>query len=115
MYTPVKPLKYLYHTSNPYYRDKISKEGLIPKGKSPAWLSDTEINGKVIFAINSKSRVARWDSTYDDDIYKIDTSILDNKWFNDPNFNDGIHIITFEHIPLNAIELIYKGNGTIKI
>ena len=30
----VKPNRFLYHTSNPIFRDKISKEGLIPKGKS---------------------------------------------------------------------------------
>jgi hypothetical protein len=49
----VIPNKYVYHTSNPVFRDKISKEGLIPKGKSETWLSDTNIDGKVIFVVNS--------------------------------------------------------------
>ena len=48
----VTPNKCVYHTSNPLFRDKISKEGLIPKGKSESWLSDTKIDGKVIFAVN---------------------------------------------------------------
>ena len=53
-----------------------------------------------------------WDSTYDDDIYRINTTKLNNTWYNDPNFDeDGIHIITFESIPRNPIKLIYKGTG----
>lgn len=114
----VKPKKYIYHTSNPIFRDKISKEGLTPQGKSEAWLSDTKIDGEVIFAINNDSLEDVWDSGYDDDLYKIDTTNLKNKWYRDPNFVTGIYtsdesdaIITFEPIPLNSIELIYKGSG----
>lgn len=108
----VKPNKYVYHTSNPIFRDKIAEHGLIPKGKSESWLEDTKIEGKVIFAVNSNDRNYMWDSTYDDDIYRINTSKLNNTWYNDPNFDeDGIHIITFESIPRNAIKLIYKGTG----
>ena len=109
----VTPNKYVYHTSNPFFRDKISKEGLLPKGKSETWLSDTKIDGEVIFAVNSNKEKYVWDSTYDDDIYRIDTTKLNNKWYNDPNFNDGLHLITFDKIPLNAIKLIYKGSFTL--
>ena len=109
----VKPNKYVYHNSNPFYRDKISKEGLIPKGKSETWLSDTKIDGEVIFATNSDDENEWFDSTYDDDMYRIDTSRLKNKWYLDPNFgdNDNPYIITFEKIPLSAIKLIKKGTG----
>lgn len=106
--------KYVYHKSNPYFRDEISRIGLIPKGKSETWLSDTKINGKVIFATNSDNKNDWFDSTYNDDIYQIDTSKLNNEWFNDPNFgfkSDNKHVITFQPIPLNAIKLIYKGDG----
>ena len=106
----VIPNKYVYHTSNPVFRDKISKEGLIPKGKSESWLSDTKIDGKVIFVVNSNKDDYRFDSTYDDDIYRIDTTKLNNKWYNDPNFDDGLHLITFDKITLNSIKLIYKGS-----
>jgi len=107
----VEPNKYVYHTSNPLFRDKISKEGLIPKGKSEAWLSDTKIDGKVIFAVNSENPEDWWDSTYNDDIYRIDTTKFNNKWYVDPNFDlEDKRIITFERIPLNSIELIKKGN-----
>ena len=109
----VIPNKYVYHTSNPIFRDKISKEGLTPKGKSESWLSDTNIDGEVIFAVNSDNKQDWWDSTYDDDIYKIDTTNLNNKWYNDPNFDDNLHLITFDKIPLNAIKLIYKGSFTL--
>jgi hypothetical protein len=108
----VEPNKYLYHTSNPIFRDKITKEGLIPKGKSEAWLSDTKIDGEVIFAVNSDDKEDWFDSTYDDDIYKIDTSKLENKWYVDPNFDlEDKRIITFDKIPVSSIELIYKGTG----
>jgi hypothetical protein len=94
------------------FRDKIAKEGLMPKGKSEAWLSDTNIKGKVIFAVNSDNKNDWWYSTYDDDIYKIDTTKLKNQWYSDPNFDlKANRILTFEKIPLNAIKLIYKGTG----
>jgi hypothetical protein len=110
----VIPNKYVYHTSNPIFRDKISEEGLIPKGKSESWLSDTNIDGEVIFVVNSDNKDDWWDSTYDDDIYQIDTTKLKNKWYNDPNFDLGDkRIITFEKIPLNSIKLIYKGSFSL--
>jgi hypothetical protein len=106
----VKSNRYLYHTSNPIFRDKIYKEGLIPKGKSEAWLSDTKIDGEVIFAVNSDNKEDWFDTTYDDDIYRIDTTNLKNTWYVDPNFDlEDKRVITFERIPLSSIELIYKG------
>lgn len=107
------PNKYVYHTSNPIFREKISKDGLVVKGKSEAWLSDTNIDGEVIFAVNSDNKEDWWDSTYDDDIYRIDTTNLNNKWYVDPNFDlKDKRIITFENIPLNSIDLIYRGTGS---
>lgn len=111
---PIKPNKFVYHKSNPIFRENILKIGLIPKGKSEAWLSDTKIEGKVIFATNSENIEDWFDSIYDDDIYQINTIKLNNKWFVDPNFlrqNITKYIITFDKIPLNAIKLIYKGSG----
>ncbi len=107
----VAPNKFIYHTSNPIFRDKILKKGLIPKGESETWLSDTNIKGKVIFATNSDNKEDWFDSTYDDDIYKVDMESLKNKWYQDPNFKDNKYIITYESIPLKNIELIYKGTG----
>lgn len=106
------PNRFVYHTSNPIFRQQIKEVGLIPKGKSESWLSDTPTEGKVIFATNSDSKEDWFDSTYDDDIYKIDTSTLNNQWYLDPNFGteNNQHIITFEPIPLDVIKLIYKGS-----
>jgi len=111
---PVETNRYIYHTSNPYYRDQIAKQGLIPKGKSETWLSDTKIDGEVIFAVNSEDKKDWWDSTYDDDIYQIDTNNLKAKWYVDPNFIlDDRRIITFEPIPAKHLKLIYEGSITL--
>jgi len=112
--TLVTPNKYVYHKSNIKFREEILKIGLITKGKSETWLSDTEIDGDVIFATNSDNKKDWFDSTYDDDIYQIDTTKINNKWFLDPNFTwekSPKHIITFDNIPLSSIKLIYKGSG----
>ena len=110
---PVDVNKFVYHSSNPIFHETISKEGLLPKGKSETWLSDTPIEGEVIFATNSDNKTDWFDSTYDDDIYRIDTTNLINKWYLDPNFgaDDNHHIITFEPIPFSALTLIYEGTG----
>lgn len=110
---PITPNRYVYHTSNPIFREQIKNGGLIPKGKSETWLDNTPIEGEVIFATNSEDKKIWFDSTYDDDIYRIDTITLNNKWYLDPNFGmeDNPYIITFESIPTKAIKLIYKGTG----
>ncbi len=107
----VTPNRYVYHKSVPIFRDKISQLGLIPQ-RGDQWLTTTPIRGKAIFATNSDDPKQWFDSTYDDDVWKIDTSKLDNKWFSDPNFkeSDGF-ILTFDNIPPRAIELIYGGTG----
>lgn len=110
-FIPVKPNRFLYHTSNPIFRDEINKTGLIPKGRSEAWLTTTPIKGEVIFATNSDNEDDWFDSTYDDDIYKIDTSKINNKWYRDPNFRGDTYVLTFNPISRNAIELIYRGTG----
>jgi hypothetical protein len=111
---PVETNRFVYHKSNPIFRNQINDEGLITKGKSETWLSDTPIEGEVIFATNSDDEQDWFDSTYDDDIYQIDTTKIDNIWYNDPNFgweDNNKYIITFNNIPKNAIKLIYQGTG----
>lgn len=109
--TPVITNRFVYHNSNPFFRDQIKEMGLIVKGKSETWLSDTPIEGDVIFATNSDEKSDWFDSTYDDDIYQIDTTKISNDWYEDPNFSGSKHIITFNNIPKKAIKLIYKGTG----
>ena len=106
------PGRYVFHTSNPIFRDSISREGLVPKGKSEAWLSNTKIAGKAIFAVDSERQEAAWDSGYDDDIYKVDTDGLSSRWYYDPNFGEGSdRIVTFEPIPKDRVELVHAGTG----
>lgn len=112
---PISVWRFVFHMSNPFYRDNIMAKWLIPKGKSDSWLSDTNIEGKVIFLSNNDNPENWFDSWYNDDIYKIDTLWLDNAWYKDPNFSDHqdseTYIITFEPIPYTNIELIYKWDG----
>jgi hypothetical protein len=112
---PAKTNKFVFHKSNPIFRDKIDKVGLIPQ-KGEQWLSDTPFNDKAIFATNNDNPKYWFESTYDDDVYQIDTTRIKNIWYYDPNFplkgND--YIVTFDSIPRDAIELIYKGTGENK-
>ena len=108
----IKLNKYLYHVSNPFNRERIEKNGIVPH-RGEQWLSDTDIEGKAVFATNSDNPKDWFDSTYDDDVWRIDVSKIPNvKWFIDPNFGDEYkHIYTKEPIPRNAIELIKIGTG----
>lgn len=105
----------LYHTSNPLNRAFISHNGLIPKKKSDTWIEDTpRYVGKAVFATNSLKKKDWFDSTYDDDIWEIDTNGLDLVWYQDPNFSWGKkskHIYTNGSIPPENLTLIYEGTG----
>lgn len=110
--TPIDTDRFVFHKSNPIFRDIIEKVGLIPQ-KGEQWLSDTPIDNKAIFATNSDDPKDWFDSTYDDDVYLIDTTKIENLWYHDTNFSskENKHILTFDGIPRNAIKLIHKGTG----
>jgi hypothetical protein len=103
----------LYHTSNPFYRNEISKEGLIPKqetwGKSFGSDMNVELGeNKAIFL----SKNTPYDNGYDDDIYKVEVKNLKNSFTQDKYFKNGVY--TLEAIPVKNIKLIYKGSGKSK-
>lgn len=114
---------FAYHTSNPMFRDSIDRDGLIPQGKSENWLEGTKIEGKALFATFSEdpSDWVNWD--YDDDVWRIDLSKIDNVWNVDPNYstssrsssagynNSEKYMWTAQPIPREAIELVHKGTG----
>jgi len=106
--------KFIYHISNPRNRKLINKKGILPF-RGDQWLSNTKIEGNAVFATNSDNPKDWFDSTYDDDVWKIDTTkIADIKWFMDPNFSwdkKNKHMYTKQLIPRSAIELIKKGTG----
>lgn len=96
----------VYHKSNPVFRDKIALQGLLPmKGDSYSCHSPSDEDPPAIFACTDQN----YDSTYDDDIYSIDTSLCANNWFVDNEVCNGV--VTYQPIPLDAIKLIYKGTG----
>lgn len=114
--------EFAYHTSNPMFRDSIDRDGLIPQGKSENWLEGTKIKGTALFATFSEdpSDWVNWD--YDDDVWKIDLSKIDNVWHIDPNYSTssrsssaGYGSIkyrwTAQPIPREAIELFHEGTG----
>jgi hypothetical protein len=111
----IKVNRYLYHVSNPKYRNKINKYGLKPKigEQRTGELSDV----KAIFATNTDDKKWWFDSTYDDDVWRIDTKKSNNRWYTDKNFDTDVynpHVVTFTDIPKDAISLIYKGTGSSK-
>jgi hypothetical protein len=113
------PNKYVVHTSNPINRENISTTGLQTSlGECYLIYADSNYGEDdecvpAIFATNSIKKKDLFDSTYDDDIWVIDTERVNVQWYKDAHFDGGDtkHIVTFEDIPVDAIRLIYKGTG----
>ncbi|HRW22759.1 MAG TPA: hypothetical protein P5509_12375 [Bacteroidales bacterium] len=110
----VKPKNVVFHTGNPMFRDKILKMGLVPQ-IGDSYRMHYEDNGvkpiPAIFAVNVGSIKDVYDSTYDDDIWEIDTKKANVKWFKDIHIYSDVAILTFETIPPNALKLVKKGTG----
>jgi hypothetical protein len=112
----VIPNKIVIHKSNPMSRDKIMENGLkVRAGECYKIYVGYGVKCKpAIFATNSTNKRSWFDSTYDDDIWFIDTTkIPDVKWFKDRHFESrSKHIVTFQDIPKEAITLKYQGTGS---
>lgn len=115
----ITPDKYVVHSSNPSNRENISTTGLQTSlGECYLIYADSNYGENdecvpAIFATNSIKKKDLFDSTYDDDIWVIDTERANVQWYKDAHFDGGDtkHIVTFEDIPVDAIRLIYKGTG----
>ena len=111
----ITPNKIVIHKSNPKFRDRISNEGLRASAgecyKIYAGYGEKCI--PAIFATNSINKRAWFDSTYDDDVWAINTELIPNvKWYKDRHFESSKkHIVTFDNIPSEAIELMREGTG----
>jgi hypothetical protein len=109
------PNKIVIHKSNPKVRDKILNEGLKVRAgecyKIYAGYGEKCI--PAIFATNSTNKRASFDSTYDDDVWEINTEMIpDVKWYKDKHYESrSKHIVTFENIPVDAITLKHEGTG----
>jgi hypothetical protein len=115
----ITPGKYVVHSSNPSNRDNISTTGLqVSLGECYLIYADSNYGEDeecvpAIFATDSLKKKDMFDSTYDDDIWVIDTERANVQWYKDAHFDGGDtkHIVTFEDISEDAIRLIYKGTG----
>ena len=109
------PNEKVFHQSNPMFRNKIEEQGLkVKDGECYRIYVGYGTKCKpAIFATNSSNKRAWFDSTYDDDVWEIDTTKIPNvKWYKDRHFESrSKHIVTFENIPRDAIKLIYEGSG----
>ena len=111
----VTPKEIVVHKSNTMFRDKIMENGLKARAgecyKIYAGYGEKCI--PAIFATNSTNKRAWFDSTYDDDIWFIDTKMIpDVKWYKDRHYESkSKHIVTFQDIPKEAITLKYEGTG----
>ena len=109
------PNKIVIHKSNPKVRDKILNEGLKVRAgecyKIYAGYGEKCI--PAIFATNSTNKRSWFDSTYDDDVWEINTEMIpDVKWYKDKHYESrSKHIVTFENIPVDAITLKHEGTG----
>jgi hypothetical protein len=114
------PNKFVYHKSPNTTRGSIQINGL-KTSVGDCYLSYMSHNRGIskcipaIFATNSKNPKKLFDTTYDDDIWQIDTSKIDNEWYEDANFygfkEKYPHIVTFDDIPPNALKLVYSGTS----
>jgi hypothetical protein len=110
------PGKYVSHKSNPMWRDDIELTGLQTSvGDCYRQFVGGDVPCKEsIFATDSVNKDEMFDSTYDDDIWIIDTECAGVEWYKDRHFDDGDykkHIVTFNNISPDCIKLIHKGTG----
>ena len=111
-----EPDRYVVHKSAPHWRENIQLTGL---QTSVGDCYQIYVGGdvkckKAIFATDSLDEKDMFHSTYDDDIWLIDTECAGVSWFKDKHFDGGdynYHIVTFEDISPDCLELIYKGTG----
>ena len=110
------PGEFILHKSNPLWRDNIKLTGLQTSvgdcykqfvgGDAPC--------KEAIFATDSVNKDEAFDSTYDDDIWVIDTGCAGVDWYKDRHFDNGDyqkHIVTFNNISPDCLKLIHKGTG----
>jgi hypothetical protein len=110
------PGRYVVHKSAPYWRKKIGLTGLqVSVGDCYQMYVGGDVKcKKAIFATDSSDEKDMFYSTYDDDIWLIDTECAGVSWFKDKHFNEGdynYHIVTFKNILPDCLKLIHKGTG----
>lgn len=107
--------KYLYHRSNPSNRKSIKKDGLVPQvGESYESFydgTDKELE-PLVFLYDGQRDKKHYDSTWDDDCWKINVKYLDKSLLKKDDGVYGLYCYSYpETIPPKALELVYKGTG----
>jgi hypothetical protein len=109
------PGKYVVHKSPPQWRENIGLMGLqVSVGDCYQLYVGDEDCRKSIFATDSLNEKDMFDSTYDDDVWVINTKCAEVTWYKDKHFEGGdykYHIVTFEDISPDCLRLIHKGTG----
>ena len=120
LYSPASdehtPGKFIVHKSNPVWRDNIELTGLqVSVGDCyQQHVGGDEECKPSIFATDSLDKEQMFDSTYDDDIWIINTECAEVTWYKDRHFDNGDykhHIVTFENISPECLRLLHKGTG----
>lgn len=106
----VKPNKYVYHFSPSENRESILENGLIPKSSedSVRWSKEIELGyPPLIFAVNDDDE-SGWYYVSKVDVWRIDTQMIDNIWWQDLNnkYLRNDLIMTDKPIPKEAIKLV---------
>ncbi len=103
----IKPTTYVYHTTKKENKVNILRDGLVPSLNKNFLDSDINLSHpEAIFATMSNIKeVWQFDSERKD-LWEIDTTKIDNKWYQDLNLpgREGL-IVTYEAIDINAIKL----------
>lgn len=109
------PPRFLYHKSPISVRKSIMKQGLIPQigdsYKCHYEGSGSKLKPYVFMYDHNTIADGEYDSTYDDDIFSINTEMLDwNHVYPDPDtYMKGCFVYDLP-IPPEALKLIYKGS-----
>ncbi len=106
--------RFLYHKAPITVRRSIIKNGLVPSvGDSykAHWDDMEDLKPYVFLYDHDTINNGEYDSTYDDDIYRIDVSQLDKKHiFRDPDKSMKGCFVYDIPIPISAIKIVYKGS-----
>ena len=101
----VKPPKYIFHVSDKSNRKYILKFGLIPKSNVNEYGYYYGYDKPFIFATMKNNNLFMNNDNLD--VWVIDTTKINNKWFEDFNYRGKKnHIITQDPIPPTALKII---------
>lgn len=109
----VKPRQFVYHSTTAKNRADILEKGLICSDSSKNWGTGQIYYDPAIFVVNNKKDYMLYYHTFDYDIWQIDTTKCNNKWYIDFNLHNEhdilqTYLMTYEDIPKDAIRLIDK-------